>query len=183
MSADPDRVQVMQKYPIPRNIKSLRRFLGLTGYYRRLIKEYSGIASPLTNLLRKDIKRFQMTEGAQEAFNRLKEAMCKAPVVANPNFDSDFHIQCDASDASGAAALGQIHEGREVVIVYFAHKWGKTEAKWGATENEAACVLFALRYFRDYIWGRSVIVITDAQALTHIRTLKPTDQVVSRDGR
>lgn len=172
MSADPSRLQIMKDYPKPRNVKSVRRFLGLTGYYRRLIRDYSGIASPLTNLLRKEAKRFAWSEGANEAFQRLKDAMCNAPVVANPDFDLDFHIQCDASDTSGAAALGQKYEKAEVIIAYFSHKWNKAEAKWGATEREAACVLYALRHFRDYIWGRPVTIITDAQALIHIRTLK-----------
>lgn len=172
MSADPSRLEIMQEYPTPHNVKTLRRFLGLTGYYRRLICDYSGIASPLTNLLRKELKRFVWTEGANEAFLKLKSAMCRSPIVANPDFDLEFNIQCDASDVSGAAALGQNHEGAEVIIAYFSHKWNQAEAKWGATEREAACVLFALRHFRDYIWGRPVTIITDAQALIHIRTLK-----------
>lgn len=171
IAADPDRIAVMVNYPIPKNTKGVRRFLGLTGYYRRLIRNYSGIASPLTNLLKKESK-FYWSEGADEAFNRLKQAMVEAPVIASPDFNQDFNIQCDASDVAGAAALGQKHGEEEVIVAYFSHKWTQTEAKWGSTEREAATVLFALRHFRDYIWGRPILVITDAQALIHVRTLK-----------
>lgn len=173
LSADPERIKIMLEYPRPKNVKEVRRFLGLTGYYRRLILNYSGITSPLTNLLRKEVKRFMWTLGAEEAFQRLKKAMCEAPIIANPDFEKEFHIQCDASDVAGAAALGQkLDNGEEIIVAYFSHKWSPAEAKYGATEREAACVLFALRHFRDYIWGRPILVITDAQALTHVRTLK-----------
>lgn len=173
MEIDPDRVKVMMEYPKPKNLKSLRRFLGLTGYYRRLIKNFSGIASPLTNLLRRNTtNKLMWTDGALESFDLLKTAMCEAPVVANPDFTFEFHIQCDASDTAGAAALGQMLEDREVVISYFSHKWSTTEAKWGATEREAATVLYAIRHFKSYLWGRHFTIITDAQALTHVKTLK-----------
>lgn len=172
MAVDPGRVVVMVEYPTPKTIKSVRRFLGLTGYYRRLIKDYSGIASPLTNLLRGQSNRLQWTEGASEAFERLKKAMYTAPVIANPDFKIEFQLQCDASNLSAASALGQVQEGQEVVVAYFSHKWNTTESNWGATEKEAASVLYSIRHFKSYIWGRHFTVITDAQALTHIRTLK-----------
>lgn len=122
MTADPDRLQAMDSYVRPTNTKSVRRFLGLTGYYRRLIKNYSGIATPLTNLLKKTVGKFEWTDEADAAFQQLKRAMLTALVVANPDFDRDFYIQCDASDVSGAAALGQRHGEEEVIIAYFSHK-------------------------------------------------------------
>lgn len=173
MEIDPERTEVMAKYPKPETIKSLRRFLGLTGYYRRLIRNFSGVASPLTNLLRENqSKKLVWTEGATQSFEALKEAMCRAPVVRNPDFALEFIIQCDASDVAGAAALGQIQNECEVIIAFYSHKWSRTEAKWGATEREAATVLFSIRHFKSYLWGKHFTVITDAQALTHVRTLR-----------
>lgn len=172
LKADPSRLAVMQEYPPPRNIRGVRRFLGMTGYYRRLIRDYSGIAAPLTYLTKKSHERLIWTEREQEAFDNLKKAMMSAPVVANPDFGLEFHIQCDASDVSAAAALGQFQEGKEVVISYYSHKWTSAEAKWGATEREGACVLYAIRHFRGYVWGRMITIITDAQALIHLKTVK-----------
>lgn len=102
------------------------------------------------------------TETEAKAFGRLKQAMMTAPVVANPDYSREFHIQCDASDVSAAAALGQYHGNDEVVIAYYSHKWTASEAKWGATEREGACVLYAIKHFRGYIWGRPFTIITDA---------------------
>lgn len=172
LQADPNRLKTMQEYPPPRNLKGLRRFLGMTGYYRRLIADYSGIAAPLTQLLKKTAGRFGWTTEAEVAFQALKTAMLEAPVVANPDFEKEFYLQCDASNVSAAAALGQIQNDREVIIAYYSHKWTTAEAKWGATEREGACVLYAIKHFRGYIWGRPFLVITDAQALTHLKTVK-----------
>lgn len=171
ISADPEKVEAVRNYPRPKTLREVRRFLGMTGYYRRLIENYSEIATPLTNLLRKMASKMNWTEKHEEAFQVLKEAMMAAPVVATPNFDLEFTLQCDASDLAAGAALGQIQTGREVVIAYFSHKWAGNEKVWGATEKEAAAVLMAIKYFRHYLWGRKFTVITDAKALSHVKTI------------
>lgn len=172
LQADPGKLSTMKEFSTPKNLKGVRRFLGMTGYYRRLIRDYSGIAAPLTNLLKQASGRLIWSEEAEKSFQALKTAMMSAPVVANPDFSKEFHLQCDASDVSAAAALGQYQGETEVIIAYYSHKWTGTEATWGATEREGACVLYAIKHFRGYLWGRSFKVITDAQALTHLRTVK-----------
>lgn len=162
----------MIAYPRPTNRNEVRRFLGLTGYYRRLINDYSGIASPLTDLLKTTVAPFRWSDAADRSFQRLKEALSSAPVVVNPDFKEESILQCDASDYSAAAVLGQIQQGKEVIIAFFSHKWGSTEKNWCATEKEAACVLKAIENFRSYLYGLEFTVVTDAQALTHIRSLK-----------
>lgn len=162
----------MAEYPTPKTVKEVRRFLGLTGYYRRLIRDYSGIAAPLTNLLKKTFGPFRWTEEADRAFKALRTAMCTSPIVANPDFRVEFCIQCDASDVSAASVLTQVQEGKEVVIAYFSHKWASTEKSWAATEKEAASVLKSIQHFRCYIYGRPFTVITDAKALTHVKSIR-----------
>lgn len=168
---DPEKLTVVEKYPKPKTIKEVRRFLGMSGYYRRLIQNYSELAAPLTDLLKKTAGKMVWTEVHEKAFENLKKAMTTAPVVATPDFDLEFQLQCDASDIAAGAALGQVQNGEEVVIAYFSHKWANNEKNWAATEKEAAAVLLAIKHFRNYIWGRKFTVITDAQALTHIKTI------------
>lgn len=172
MRADPDKLATMVNYPVPKSVREVRRFLGLTGYYRRLINDYSGIAAPLTNLLRKTFGPFRWTKEADDAFNALRTAMCTSPVVGSPDFSLEFCIQCDASDISAAAVLTQTQDGKEIIISYFSHKWSATEKNWAATEKESASVIKAIDHFRGYIYGRPFTVITDAKALTHVKSIR-----------
>jgi len=93
----------MIQWPLPNNIKALRRFLGLTGYYRNFFKDYSSIAVPLIALLRKNV--FCWTASATEAFLRLKEALTTPSVLRLPDFTKQFTIECDACGMKGGPSL------------------------------------------------------------------------------
>nr|GEV26418.1 retrovirus-related Pol polyprotein from transposon 17.6 [Tanacetum cinerariifolium]GEX07176.1 retrovirus-related Pol polyprotein from transposon 17.6 [Tanacetum cinerariifolium] len=102
---DPSMIEAMKSWPVPRNIKELRGFLGLTGYYKRFIKGFVTISHPLTRLLKKNA--FKWSDSAQEAFDQLKQAMIQMPVLALPNFDAEFVIETGASRIGLGAALQQ----------------------------------------------------------------------------
>ncbi|XP_019420666.1 PREDICTED: uncharacterized protein LOC109330846 [Lupinus angustifolius] len=96
VSTDPVKIQVVQDWPSPHNVKKLRGFLGLTGYYRRFLKNYSILVSPLTNLLRKYV--FSWSESVDVAFCQLKAALVNAHVLAIPAMSQPFVIETDASN-------------------------------------------------------------------------------------
>nr|GEU62439.1 hypothetical protein [Tanacetum cinerariifolium] len=105
VSTDPSKIITMQKWPTPVNVKQLRGFLGLTGYYRRFIKDYASISKPLTLLLRKN--SFAWNLSAQTAFETLKVAMSQAPVLALPDFNNPFTVETDVSGMGIGAVLQQ----------------------------------------------------------------------------
>lgn len=107
VKADPEKIKAMVDWPFPINIKSMRSFLRLTGYYRKFIRGYGSIAAPLTTMLKKNA--FLWTEDAKTAFQKLKAAVTHAPVLALPNFNQPFVVESDASGVGIGAVLMQDH--------------------------------------------------------------------------
>ncbi|CAC5392995.1 unnamed protein product [Mytilus coruscus] len=118
VQADISKVEAVESFPVPKTEKNVRSFLGLTNYYRKFIKGYSHIATPLNRLLRKDVP-FEWSEKCQKAFDQLKQSLCSSPILAYPNMSRPFILTTDASGSAIAYILGQLDsEGRERVIAY-----------------------------------------------------------------
>lgn len=98
VSTDPKKVQPVQRWPQPKDIKELRSFLGLAGYYRKFVQHFALLARPLTDLLKKGTL-FVWTPAHSSAFEALKAALVSAPVLALPDFSKPFQLQTNASDS------------------------------------------------------------------------------------
>lgn len=138
VSTDPSKIQSMKDWPVPSNVKQLRGFLGLIGYYRRFIKNYAVINHPLTQLLKKNA--FQWTEAAQLAFEVLKEAMMTTSVLALPDFNKEFVVETDACDVGIGAVLTQ--DGHP--IAYMSKALSPKHQVLSTYEKEFLAVLLAL---------------------------------------
>ncbi|XP_050113861.1 uncharacterized mitochondrial protein AtMg00860-like [Malus sylvestris] len=112
VAAYPSKLRAISELPIPKNVKQLRGFLGLTGYYRKFVPGYRRICQPLYNLTKKD--RFKWDVAAEEAFKNLKGIMASSQVLTLPDFSIPFEIECDALEVGIGAALQQI--GRPIAF-------------------------------------------------------------------
>jgi RNase H-like domain found in reverse transcriptase len=135
----------MQSWPIPSNLKALRAFLGLTGYYRKFIKNYGSISKPLSDLLKKNT--FKWTAEATIAFEKLKQAMSSAPVLALPDFTKPFTLETDASDHGMSVVL--LQEKRP--IAYLSKALGVKNAQLSTYEKEYLALLTAIQKWRHYL--------------------------------
>jgi hypothetical protein len=104
VSTDETKIENIKDWPVPSNLKELRGFLGLSGYYRKFIKHYAIISQPLTELLKKGTL-FVWTEITETAFQTLKLALMTAPVLALPDYNVQFVVETDACDVGIGAIL------------------------------------------------------------------------------
>ena len=154
------KVEAIRNYPTPVNPKGVKRFLGIIGYYRPFIRNFSTIASPLTHLLKKDV-RFQWTSVEESAFQDLKACLLKAPILIYPDFSKPFYIACDASNVGLGAVLLQKGNGRLLPVAYASRTLNQVERRYSVTERESLAVVYALKKFRYLVLSFQVMVITD----------------------
>lgn len=180
LSCDPEKVSAVVNFPRPDSLKSLRSFLGLVGYYRRLIENFSDISASLHKASSPNIP-FKWSDECEHAFISLKSALTTAPILAFPDFQREFFIHCDASDVALGAQLTQKDDNNVERPVSFASRiLSPTEAKWSVTEREALALFWSVEHFRPYIYGRKFTVITDHRSLLWLRSLKNPSKRVAR---
>ncbi|XP_052858196.1 uncharacterized protein LOC128265978 [Drosophila gunungcola] len=155
-------------YPIsPAKQKLMRRFLGMTGWYRRFIQNYAQMAEPLHESLKKDrVRKYELEEEGIKAFEALKTSLVSAPVLTTPDFSKPFTIQCDASTTGVGGVLFQTdEEGGEHPIAYISSKLDKAQRNYSITELECLAAILSIRKFRPYVEGMPFKVITDHASL------------------
>ncbi|GJY04844.1 putative mitochondrial protein [Tanacetum coccineum] len=162
VSTDPHKIQAMVDWPVPTNLKQLRGFLGLTGYYRRFVKNYASISMPLTALLKKNAFGWNME--AQTAFEKLKSVMTQTPVLQLPDFNEVFIIETDASGIGIGAVLQQ--NGHP--IAFLSKTLAPKHQVLSTYEKEFLAVIQALEKWRGYLLDRHFVIKTDHYSLKYL---------------
>ncbi|KAJ9539019.1 hypothetical protein OSB04_031752 [Centaurea solstitialis] len=160
---DPAKIEAIKKWEAPKTPMEIRQFLGLAGYYRRFIANFSKIAQPLTTLTQKD-KKFIWGEKPEEAFQLLKHKLCNAPILALPEGTDNFVVYCDASHQG----LGGFLMQNEKVIAYASRQLKVHEKNYTTHDLELGALVFALKIWRHYLYGTKCTIFTDHKSLQHI---------------
>jgi hypothetical protein len=161
VAVDPAKVKCVVDWPKPKNVKGVRGFLGLTGYYRKFVKDYGKIAKPLTELTKKD--NFKWGPEADKAFAEMKEIMTSSPVLILPNFELPFEVECDAAGRGIGAVLMQ----QRKPIAFFSKALSDGNLAKSVYEKELMALVLSIQHWRHYLLGREFIVYTDHKSLKH----------------
>jgi hypothetical protein len=165
ISVDLSIVQEVMDWKPPKSVHQIRSFLGLAGYYRRFISDFSRIAKPMTELLKKGVK-FVWSEVCEKAFHTLRQHLTSALVLVQPDNSKPFEVFCDASGTGLGCVLMQ--EGR--VIAYASRALRPHEINYPTHDLELAVVVHTLKIWRHYLMGNRCNIFTDHNSLKYIFT-------------
>jgi hypothetical protein len=163
VATDDSKISDVRDWPTPTDAKQLRSFLGLTGYYRKFVRNYANISKPLTTLLTK-FTPYIWTSTTELAFRTLKEALVSAPVLALPDFSAQFTIETDACEyAIGAVLLQKNHP-----LAFVSKSLGPRNRGLSTYEKEYMAILLAVQQWRQYLQHSEFLIRTDHASLAHL---------------
>ena len=160
------KVETIRNAPAPENQQQLRSFLGMINYYSKFISNYSTITHPLNELL-KDGVEWKWCETQQKAFQRLKDKLSNAPVLTHFSDTLPLKLDTDASQYGIGAVISHVLPSREErPIAYASRTLTKSERNYAQIEKEALSIVFGVKKFHQYLYGRKFLLVTDHKPLT-----------------
>ena len=165
-----DRIDTIIKYPRPKTVAELRRFLGLVNFYRRSLPHSAKTQQPLFDLCgvvkKNDKRQITWTDEANQSFNTLKEELSKASLLAHPSPELPLTLMVDASDYAIGASLQQIRDGIPEPLAFFSKSLTNTQRNYSTYDRELLAAYSAVKYFRYMLEGRQFTIFTDHKPLT-----------------
>ncbi|XP_015118528.1 uncharacterized protein LOC107042140 [Diachasma alloeum] len=173
LQIDPEKVEAVLQYPVPQNLKQLRRFLGMASWYRRFIPGFATVAEPLTRLMKKS-QAWEWMEEQARALDTLKRHLTSSPTSACPDFSQPFTLQTDVSSVPIGAVLTHEIDGEERVIAYASRALTETDKCYTVTEQECLAEIWAIEKFHCYL----EVIVVDHSSLRWLHNLRnPTGRL------
>ncbi|XP_035543043.1 uncharacterized protein LOC118346125 [Juglans regia] len=164
IEVDEEKVKAIQEWSTPTTVSQVRSFHGLASFYRRFVRDFSSLAAPLTEVIKKNVP-FKWGKEQEKAFSLIKEKLTNAPLLVLPNFAKTFEIECDASGIGIGAVLMQ--EGRP--IAYFSEKLSGAALNYPTYDKEMYALVRALENWQHYLWPKEFVIHTDHESLKHLK--------------
>jgi len=161
---DEEKVKAIRDWPTPKSVSEVRSFHGLASFYRRFVKDFSTIAAPLTEIVKKSVG-FKWNNEQDEAFNLLKDKLCSALVLDLPDFTRAFEVECDASGIGIGAVLMQDRRP----IAYFSEKLNRATLNYPTYDKELYALVRTLETWQHYMWPKEFVIHSDHESLKHLK--------------
>jgi len=165
IEVDEMKIEAIKSWPVPQTVTQVRSFLGLAGFYRRFVKDFSTIAAPLHELTKKGVV-FHWGEAHEESFDTLKDKLTHAPLLQLPNFGKTFELECDASGLGIGGVLMQ--DGKPVA--YFSEKLHGPVLNYSTYDKELYALVRSLETWRHYLWPKEFVIHSDHESLKYLRS-------------
>jgi hypothetical protein len=166
--ADPSKIAIIVDFPPPTSVKQLCTALGHTIYYRKFIKGYAQITTPMEKLLKKDYQ-YEWIDECQQSFDTLKQKMVTMPILVFPDWSKEFHVQVDASSIALGVVLAQPGEGDiDHPLAFSNMNLSTTEVNYTTTKKEGLAMVYALQKFHHYLLGGHFKMFTDHSTLKYL---------------
>ncbi|KAL4007327.1 hypothetical protein ACER0C_001179 [Sarotherodon galilaeus] len=173
LRADPAKVKAVVEWPEPKTRRELQRFIGFANFYRRFIRDFSKVVSPLTQLTSPK-QPFLWSSSAQQAFAHLKQLFSSAPILIQADLTRPFVVEVDASDSGVGAVLSQRVEGKLHPCAFFSQRLTQAERNYDVGDRELLAIKLALEEWRHWLEGSEhpVVIWTDHKNLAYIQAAK-----------
>ncbi|CAK1604464.1 unnamed protein product [Parnassius mnemosyne] len=176
---NPSKISAIEKYPLPKTAKEIKQFLGLIGYYRKFIPDFARITKPLTQCLKKG-RKITLDTDYINCFEKCKTLLTKDPILQYPDFNKEFILTTDASNVAIGAILSQGPIGSDKPVCYASRTLNESEVNYSTIEKELLAVVWATKYFRPYLFGRTFKILTDHKPLQWVMNLKEPNSRLTR---
>ena len=175
-----DKIKCMKELPYPNSPKEVRSYLGVFGFYRKFVKDYSIIARPLHKLTTLDKKDFVFTPEAKEAFDKLREKLINPPILALPQENDKFILTCDSSGYGIGGVLSIERESKRMVVAYASHLLESSRLNYPVTKKELYAVVYYVQYYRIFLLPRPFVVESDHRCLQYLASFKEPSGMIMR---
>jgi hypothetical protein len=161
LKMDPEMINAIKGWPSSKSVFEVRSFHGLASFYRKFIRNFSGISAPMMDTVKKRHKSFHWMEEAEKSFNLLKKKITEQPILVLPDFSKTFQVRCDASGFSIGVVLSQDNKP----IAYFSEKLNEEKIKYSTYDKEFCAIIQALKKWRHYLVPKEFILYSDNHTL------------------
>ncbi|UYV68266.1 hypothetical protein LAZ67_5003653 [Cordylochernes scorpioides] len=176
----PRKIKAIEEFPEPKNVHDIRRFLGLTNFFRRFVKDFARKAEPLSRLTKKG-SQFEWKEEQRRSFGGLRKDLVEYPVLAHYNPELKTEVHCDASAEGLAGMVLQMDEDGKWRLVYcVSKKTTEAEKMYHSSKLELMAIVWTLDRLRQFLVGIKFTVVTDCQALVYMNAKKTTNPQIAR---